>query len=150
MPLGICARNKPCFTSIAFLISFLLLSGGFAVAESLSDLRWKKRVVLIDGTVADARALGRELLQEPMKLFYRDMIIQQIEAGEIEALYPDNAELLTLEDFDLLRERNTPFVLIGKDGGVKLEFQDKLNSEAVFKLIDSMPMRQREMREQKE
>ena len=38
-------------------------------------------------------------------------------------------------------------VLIGKDGGVKLR-SDDAGLDQIFDLIDSMPMRQAEMREQ--
>jgi hypothetical protein len=38
-------------------------------------------------------------------------------------------------------------ILVGKDGGIKLKRHDQASLEAVFELIDSMPMRQREMRQ---
>ena len=37
-------------------------------------------------------------------------------------------------------------VLVGKDGGDKLTSSEPLGAEQLFPLIDSMPMRQREMR----
>ena len=37
-------------------------------------------------------------------------------------------------------------ILVGKDGGVKLERQDRTSLEEIFALIDSMPMLQQEMR----
>lgn len=37
------------------------------------------------------------------------------------------------------------FVLIGKDGGVKLRSDDVVAADDLFALIDSMPMRQREI-----
>ncbi len=40
-------------------------------------------------------------------------------------------------------------VLVGKDGGVKLRAEEAVPAEELFALIDSMPMRQREMRESK-
>lgn len=42
----------------------------------------------------------------------------------------------------------TPFlaVLIGKDGGVKLRETSPVETDRLFNLIDSMPMRQREMK----
>jgi hypothetical protein len=52
----------------------------------------------------------------------------------------------------LLRERfRVPsgafsIILVGKDGGVKLDRQDRTSLEEIFALIDSMPMRQQEMR----
>ena len=41
-------------------------------------------------------------------------------------------------------------VLVGKDGGVKLKRDEYVSLAAVFGLIDSMPMRQNEMRQRKQ
>lgn len=38
-------------------------------------------------------------------------------------------------------------VLIGRDGGVKLRSDEPVTPEDLFQLMDSMPMRRREMRE---
>jgi hypothetical protein len=38
-------------------------------------------------------------------------------------------------------------ILVGKDGGIKLKRHDHVSLEEVFELIDSMPMRQSEMRQ---
>ena len=40
-------------------------------------------------------------------------------------------------------------LLIGKDGGEKLRSTKPVKTEAIFKLIDSMPMRQAEMSNKK-
>jgi hypothetical protein len=37
--------------------------------------------------------------------------------------------------------------LVGKDGGIKLKRGDQVDLREIFGLIDSMPMRQREMRQ---
>jgi hypothetical protein len=55
-----------------------------------------------------------------------------------------------------MRDRfNTPrnafaVVLVGKDGGVKLKSDERVTIDDVFDLIDSMPMRQDEMRRKKQ
>ena len=36
-------------------------------------------------------------------------------------------------------------VLVGKDGGIKLEQEEVLDPETLFSLIDGMPMRRNEM-----
>ena len=38
-------------------------------------------------------------------------------------------------------------LLIGKDGGVKLRSTEPVSTDELFALIDSMPMRRREMEE---
>ena len=51
-----------------------------------------------------------------------------------------------------LRARFAPegflLVLIGKDGGGKLATEEVTPNEALFALVDAMPMRRREMRQQ--
>ncbi|MBW2492220.1 MAG: DUF4174 domain-containing protein, partial [Deltaproteobacteria bacterium] len=37
--------------------------------------------------------------------------------------------------------------LIGKDGGIKLKRNDQIDLETIFELIDSMPMRNDEIRQ---
>lgn len=49
-----------------------------------------------------------------------------------------------------VREAEFRVILIGKDGGVKLNSQQPVTVNQIFELIDSMPMRQHEMRQKKE
>ncbi|WP_159455348.1 DUF4174 domain-containing protein [Pseudobacteriovorax antillogorgiicola] len=44
-----------------------------------------------------------------------------------------------------LRLKQPSITLIGKDGGIKLQKHDFVKPEAVYTLIDGMPMRQQEM-----
>ena len=55
------------------------------------------------------------------------------------------AEQLNQKQLDL-NEDVFSVILIGKDGGVKLRSAEPVSAEAIFGLIDGMPMRQREMR----
>jgi hypothetical protein len=41
-------------------------------------------------------------------------------------------------------------ILIGKDGSIKLKRDDQIDLEAIFELIDSMPMRKDEIRQKKQ
>ena len=62
------------------------------------------------------------------------------------------AEILRYTDQVLLREKfgigvnEQVFILVGKDGGEKWREMQSINLEDVFSLVDSMPMRQREMK----
>ena len=62
-------------------------------------------------------------------------------------LDPQTAQSLR-DKFDIARSENT-VILIGKDGGIKLNRQDQTRLEDLFALIDAMPMRQEEMRQKK-
>ena len=45
-----------------------------------------------------------------------------------------------------VEEKGFAVVLVGKDGGVKKVWRDPVDPKAIFTVIDSMPMRQKEMR----
>mgnify|MGYP000181591071 CR=1 FL=1 len=60
-------------------------------------------------------------------------------------LLPGDVEALRRR-FGIEKNRFT-VVLVGKDGGVKLVAHRDADLQSIFNLIDSMPMRQQEMRD---
>ena len=82
----------------------------------------------------------------------RDLIVFEVlESGQSRM----NMENLEPQSTDFLRKRfdvnqgQFNVILVGKDGGVKLNRQDKIDLQNIFALIDAMPMRQEEMRQKK-
>lgn len=61
--------------------------------------------------------------------------------------------LLDKEAADAIRKRfaaapnRFTVILVGKDGGIKLKRNEQTDLRQIFTLIDSMPMRQNEMRQ---
>jgi hypothetical protein len=94
-----------------------------------------------------------------------DSLLQELEANEMEiqdrdivyflisptASLSNSDNSISLEDMgDLIHkyfdnDNRLTVLLIGKDGGVKMK-ADKLDLEYIFRLIDSMPLRKREMK----
>ena len=80
----------------------------------------------------------------------RHLILFNVSGIDIESpivdqsLKPDGIKWLKEE----YNSRNTSFlvILIGKDGGVKIKDTKPLSSDRLFALIDGMPMRQQEMK----
>jgi hypothetical protein len=119
----------------------------------LDDYRWKNRIVLVftesEGSQAYREFIGawksaKEGAEE------RDLLLFQI-VGEGTGKGPFGP-LQPAEEDDLRKtfaSAGRPFeiVLIGKDGGVKSR-SEKAELAELFELIDSMPMRRAEMREQ--
>merc|ERR1712179_595978 len=103
-----------------------LVSGNSLEDLNLPQYRWKNRMV-----VTVASSLDHPKLQS---------VLDQIEANRCEF---DNRHLLHLHVAD--NEVDFRLMLIGKDGGVKMEGQD-LTLQDMFNRIDTMPMRRREMR----
>lgn len=110
--------------------------------EDLSEFRWKKRPVLVFADSADDPAYieQMELLREnPEELRERDVIV-------LTDTDPDARSPMRLK----MRPRGFMLTLVGKDGGVKLRKPFPWDVREITRSIDKMPMRQREIREEKE
>ena len=91
----------------------------------LAKYRWKNRLVI---TVAPS-------IDHPKVL----SVLDQIEANQCEF---DNRHLVHLH---IANNDDYSLMLIGKDGGAKMQGQD-ITLQNIFDRIDTMPMRRREMR----
>ena len=106
-------------------------------ARDLNDLRWEKRPVLIFAPSRDDPAYSRQM---------------ELLRAQVDALAERDIVVLSDLDADMpspLRQGFQPggfrIVLVGKDGGIKLEQEEVLDPETLFSLIDGMPMRRNEM-----
>jgi hypothetical protein len=126
--------------------------GSLAQADSpLDPYRWQNRVLLVfapsdnDGRLSATRKLARE----HSRGFEDRHLITVVALTEGEA--PEGQPLGRIQT-DSLREQygigpsDFAVFLIGKDGGVKLRLERPPRAAELFELIDSMPMRQQEMR----
>jgi len=146
---------------IFLLLGILLILGAASAASGqkgdmdavdLSRYRWRHRLLLIFSPSAQTPTflqLANQLKQQQEGMADRDLIVFSIMSDGQSRVGED---VLSKQEAENLRRRfkvaaeEFRVVLIGKDGTVKLsELTVKLSE--VFALIDSMPMRQREMRE---
>ena len=98
----------------------------------LKDYRWKARVAVVFGSDKLAKKQREILRGEGMR--ERDLVVL---AGT-----PAMAKR-----FELASSRAFAFVLVGKDGGVKLvRRKAPITRKELFATIDAMPMRRDEMR----
>jgi NADH dehydrogenase [ubiquinone] 1 alpha subcomplex assembly factor 1 len=119
---------------------------------SMAAYRWQKRPLLIFAKSESSPPLQQQLaaVEATRDLFEeRDMVlIVVLAAGPSQA----GDGPLSENDGDRLREaygvREDTFAvrLVGKDGGVKRQADEIVPMEELYDLIDSMPMRQQEMR----
>jgi len=91
-----------------------------------------------------------EITTQQTEVKDRDLVVFEV----FEQDYPKmNKADIDRQTADSIRDRfsippNTfSLILVGKDGGIKLKLHDQISLEEVFELIDSMPMRQSEMRQ---
>jgi len=102
-----------------------------AIVLLLLDLdayRWKSRVLLHFGEHTQLSAQTQAAFKE------RDLVLLKANSPELRKAF----------------KVNSPFalILIGKDGGEKARWLTPVNPQIILNLIDSMPMRQSEIRRQ--
>jgi hypothetical protein len=142
--------------SFFILISSLIfINMGFT--QPLSDHRWQERVILLFASDDESLQLCEqlELLTSQMaEVTSRDLLIYQVFKDDGRG---PGQTAIDRQKVNALRrhyqvEADVPFqfILIGKDGGVKMRSSAIVSMQSLFARIDAMPMRQVEMKRQKE
>ena len=122
-----------------------------AVAAELGDYLWTSRPLLVFApTDNDPRLVEtvRQIEASRCDFVERDMVLGLIVTDGISTL--DGQVVDTSQAQRLLSEfgigaNSFSVVLIGKDGGEKLRVNDVPDLQAIYAVIDGMPMRGREM-----
>lgn len=142
-----------------FLLSFIILISLSACSQEtpvqiMEKYLWEKRVVILftPSSSHDVYIKQKQAFEKSKDgLKERDLIIWEAVYGEYvladKAALPHISALNVFKEYDVKKDEFA-FVLIGKDGGEKLRKNGVVSSEDLFKLIDSMPMRQQEMLQQ--
>jgi len=114
-------------------------------SNPLDNLRWKYRVVLVSGPASKVEEQISMLKTSVEDLDDRELLVfdlnekmQSSPAGDI-----SSNEIRTYFDLD----DDFHILLIGKDGGVKINSTQLLKPTDLFATIDRMPMRRAEMKE---
>jgi hypothetical protein len=143
-----------------WIIALLLVSGNVRGAmaseeDVLDRYLWKNRIILVYAPSAEDSSYQRfvsEIRDDSAGVWERHLVVFHLfsdksgHEGENEL----SAEQVgTLLDRYKLNADTAVAVLIGKDGGEKARQAGTLNLTALFQKIDAMPMRRREMREQR-
>lgn len=120
-------------------------------AGGLETFAWKNRVLLVFAP-SENRAVEsqrRLMAAETAALAERDMVVLLVTQDRVEPLFGSapgiSAEALRAQA-GVAAQTAFSAVLIGKDGGVKLRQDRPVTAEALFGLVDSMPMRAGEAR----
>jgi len=130
-------------------------SGRNAIAEPLniSQFQWKNRLLFLFAPNRNHplfEPLHKSLAARKSEAADRDLVVFEIlESGpsSMNTEYLDTQAAQKLRDkFDVQRGRFA-VILVGKDGGIKLNRQEHTPLKDIFALIDAMPMRREEMRQ---
>ncbi|WP_312795937.1 DUF4174 domain-containing protein [Tianweitania sp.] len=120
--------------------------------DVLGKFLWKRRLVLVFGDQMNQSVADQtdDLHAVQAEADSRDLTVLTIVGG----IVSDSGQVGGLPPADALRRRfrvddqdRFTVILLGKDGQEKLRDSKPVTSDALFELIDSMPMRQREARE---
>ncbi len=125
-----------CMRVAIFSIFFL---SNLANGQNLDNYLWKNRVVIIFKTDDNTSKVKEQL--KVLKPFS-----SEIENREMIILVPKKAERPKLLERFRLNIDYAGLILVGKDGGVKLNQKLIVTPQTLFDLIDAMPMRRAELR----
>ncbi len=124
------------------LIFVVMCSYSYTFAQDpLKKYRWNNRIVLLFANSPDNDFLIRQekiLEKEAEGMKDRDLLVIRILPESEKQLQELRGKYKTRDSFT--------FVLIGKDGGEKKTSYSPVQTDELFALIDSMPMRKAEMR----
>lgn len=125
--------------------------------QALSSHRWQDRVILLVANEHDSPQFSKQvelLTAQSAEVTARDLVVYQLfqSGGQGPEGMPIDKQKATMlcADYQLEAEGPFQFILIGKDGGVKLRSTEVVGMKHLFALIDGMPMRKAEMKRQKE
>lgn len=117
----------------------------------LENLKWENRVILLFTGAKEDEMVKEQLSilnSEKDGVDERDLKVFVITASEVRSQSGRNVQNASASDLRSRFKINSSsftFILLGKDGGVKLREMFTVSSDRIFNLIDSMPMRRREM-----
>ena len=117
--------------------------------NKLEDLEWKNRILLIHEKT-NGTAVLKQLKSNKGEIDDRHLIWIIVGNDSNQSNYPGGlSEKLSNKIKTDFFSGEDKVVLIGKDGTVKARYE-KLDLDKVYALIDTMPMRKREMKSQRQ
>jgi hypothetical protein len=144
----------PTFLFLLFMLFPLAADKSYLTDVKLEDYQWHNRLVLVFAHSADDESYLQqisELNSDVNGLAERDIIIFSLFQNGLSRT--GNDEISNESAMRIINRYNPDqhefkFVLIGKDGGVKLKQDTMVSLPELFERIDRMPMRKQEMIEQ--
>ncbi|MBO2543325.1 DUF4174 domain-containing protein [Salegentibacter sp. BDJ18] len=121
--------------------------------QDLSKHQWKDRLILIvaDGENEKFQQQLIELQKHQQALNERKLVIYQILPEKYTTGFEGENWKISSDLYSTYKALKSDFrvILIGLDGGEKLKQTEVLSAEKLFNTIDSMPIRQAEIRKNK-
>ena len=128
---------------------FLVLLFTFQQTSFLDSYQWKKRVLLIFSKPENEAFFIKQITTVRLAMdeyVERDVVILCVTKGKISDEKGNVLATISPKDeLNTMLKQQVGIILIGKDGGEKLRSVEPVSNEAIFGLIDSMPMRKSEV-----
>ena len=136
-------------TVLVFIFSTVRIT-----AQDLSKLHWKNRILIVNFDAFDQKNYEdqmRDLKSNLDGLIERKLVIYQIHSNTYKVGFNEKSKWQKISHNDLRslkKKSETGFLvtLIGLDGGIKKQQSTVLSTTELFKIIDIMPMRVRELK----
>ena len=131
----------------------LFLSTALAMSSvGLEDFRWKNRLLIYFYLSEDQKEVVESRLEKYSDAVReRDLLVGYVQLGKPPLLASSTLEETSIETLvsgSGITKYKSAVVLIGKDGTIKFNGSIDTALSELFTLIDSMPMRKREMKNQ--
>jgi len=133
------------------LLSIFSLQG-----QELEEYKWKNRILIIESpsiSNTEYKDQLEALANSKQELEDRKLILIEIIENEFRTTHfppdPNSETWKSIEnrgDHSKSKGKEFKVILIGLDGGIKLEKKEILKKEELFGLIDGMPMRKSEIK----
>jgi len=139
------------YVFVCMVLSFLF--SGFGRAQDLRPLRWQNRVLLLytDSLMhPQYQKMEEALLKEEKAVGARKLVIYTIMDQQVSRGLPGESwqDDVPLREASQNLEKGFGLELIGLDGGVKYRSTSAVPLEELWSLIDGMPMRRAELKNQ--
>lgn len=135
-------------TKIIFFCIFSFVFSSYS--QDVKKHKWENRVLLVFTHKKNDEIFNKQisnLLKEKKGLTERKLIIYQFVKDQYSINFDSKWLLSSLKKNKYKTEsENFKVVLIGLDGGIKLEQTSLLSTKKLFTIIDGMPMRRNEIR----
>ena len=132
----------------------ICMKGNSIYAQDLNNHQWQNRIILILIDDEKNDTYKKQLIEfkkESTGLKERKLIVYHIKPNALKKGLNNNIWKKTKTKHKDYKKTNASFeiLLIGLDGGIKLQQEDLLTCQALFSLIDVMPMRVNELKKPK-
>ena len=132
--------------SLKIILLLMIIQGFYSSAQDIADYTWKNRIIILYNDNINSEEVNsalKEIKQSNIEFEERDIIVFIYVNGKFVNTSNNSINLKTP---DALPISYDGYILIGKDGGIKLKAAYPINLVALFNRIDSMPMRMSEMK----